>query len=121
MPNKYKRAVGSRTYRNYTDEILKTCLNDIINKKITQREAEKLYNIPRRTLNYKLKKHHGNHWGRPTIFSEDEEKCFTSHVILMCDYGFPVDKTDFRYIVKSYLDRLGKKVNTFKNNLPGLS
>jgi len=121
MPNKYKRAVGSRTYRNYTDEILKTCLNDIINKKITQREAEKLYNILRRTLNYKLKKQHGNHWGRPTIFSEEEEKCFTSHIILMSYYGFPVDKTDFRYIVKSYLDRLGKKVNTFKNNLPGLS
>jgi len=55
MPNKYKRAVGSRTYRNYTDEILKTCLNNIINKKITQREAGKLFNIPRRTFNYKLK------------------------------------------------------------------
>jgi len=39
----------------------------------------------------------------------------------MRDYGFPVDKTDFQYIVKSYLDRLGKKVNTLKNNLPGLS
>jgi len=96
-------------------------LNDIINKKITQREAEKLFNIPSRTLNCKFKKQHGNHWGCPTIFSEEEEKCFTSHIIFMSDYGFPVDKTDLRYIVKSYLDRLGKKLNTFKNNLPGLS
>jgi len=99
MPNICKRALGSRTYRNYTDEILKTCLNDIINKKITLREAEKLFNIPRRTLNYKLKKQHGNHWGRPTIFSEEEEKCFTSYIIFMSDYGFHVDNTDFRYIV----------------------
>lgn len=64
---------------------------------------------------------HDNYWGRPTIFSEDEEKSFTSHIIFMSNYGFPIDKTDLRYIVKSYLDRLGKKVNTFRNNLPGLS
>uniref|UniRef100_A0A2S2NRC0 HTH CENPB-type domain-containing protein n=1 Tax=Schizaphis graminum TaxID=13262 RepID=A0A2S2NRC0_SCHGA len=49
------------------------------------------------------------------------EKCFTSHIKFMSEYGFLVDKTDIRYIVKSYLDRLGKKVNTLKNNLPGLS
>lgn len=121
MPNVYKRIEGSRNYRNYTDETLNKCLNDIVNKIITQREAEKMYKIPRRTLNYMLKKMHCNNWGRPTILTENEEKCFTAHIIFMSDYGFPVDKTDFRYIVKSYLDRIGKKVNTFKNNLPGLS
>lgn len=121
MPNVYKRKVGSRNYRNYTDETLNKCLDDIMNKKITQREAEKLYNIPRRTINYKLKKQHDNNWGRPTIFTENEEKCFTEHIIYMSDYGFPVDKTDLRYIIKSYLDRQGRKINTFKNNLPGLS
>jgi len=40
----------------------------------------------------------------------------------MSNYGFPIDKTDLRHIiVKSFLDRIGRKVSVFQNNLPGLS
>lgn len=39
----------------------------------------------------------------------------------MSEFGFPLDKTDFRFIIKSYLGRVGRRIKIFKNNLPGLS
>ncbi|CAI6374178.1 unnamed protein product [Macrosiphum euphorbiae] len=121
MPNKYKKQLGSRTYRNYSDEQLEKCLNEVKNKIKTQREAARAYGISRRTINYKLKDLHNSKIGRPDIFSTNEEKSFVDHIIVMSNYGFPIDKTDLRHIVKSYLDRIGRKVSVFKNNLPGLS
>lgn len=88
---------------------------------MTQREAEKAYGISRRTINYNLKNLHKLKIGRPEIFSNDEEKSFVDHIIIMSNYGFPVDNADLRYIVKSYSDRIERKVKVFKNNLPGLS
>lgn len=121
MPNVHRRIIGSRQYQNYTEETLNKCLNDIKNKIRTQRNASKFYNIPRRTINYKLQEKHTNLVGRPNAFTIKEEKGFVDHIIKMSEFGFPVDKTDFRFIIKSYLDRVGRKIKIFQNNLPGLS
>lgn len=121
MPNQYKRQVGTRNYRNYSDETLEQCLNEIKNKTMTQREAELAYGVSRRAINYKLKNIHNLKVGHPEIFSNNEEKSFVDHIITMSNFGFPVDKSDLRYILKSYLDRIGRKVPVFCNNLPGLS
>lgn len=32
-----------------------------------------------------------------------------------------MNKTDLRQILKSYLDKIGRKIKVFKNNLPGLT
>jgi len=37
----------------------------------------------------------------------------------LVDWGFPMDKTDLRIFVKSYLDKEGRQVKQFKNNYPG--
>jgi len=108
MPNKYKKQLGSRKYKNYSDETLQKCLIEIKNKTITQREAERTYGISRRTINYKLKNLHNLKIGRPT-FADNEEESFVDHIIVMSNYGFPIDKTDLRHIVKSFLDRIGRK------------
>lgn len=121
MPKVHKRAVGSRHYHDYTEETLNKCLSDIKNKVMTQRDAAKAYNIPRRTINYKLKEKHTKSFGRPKAFSGEEEKSFVDHIIKMSEFGFPVNKTDLRHILKSYLDRIGRKIKVFKNNLPGLT
>ena len=84
---------------------------------MTQREAAKKYHIPRSTL--KNKGAHVNKIGGQVTFSKEEEASFTRHCTLMCDFGFPVDLLDLRFIVKSYLDRTGRKVMAFSNNLPG--
>ncbi|KAL5238438.1 hypothetical protein ACI65C_005848 [Semiaphis heraclei] len=118
MPNKYKKLLGSRKYKNYSDETLQKCLSEIKNKTITQREAERAYGISHRTINYKLKNLHNLKIGRPTVFADNEEKSFVDHIIVMSNYGFPIDKTDLGHIVKSFLDRLGREptmVTTLQN------
>lgn len=45
---------------------------------------------------------------------------FINHSVAMATYGFPVTTLDLRIIVKSYLDRIGRKVNRFTDNLPGI-
>ena len=50
---------------------------------MTQRNAAKAYNVPRRTINYKLKEKHTKSFGRPNAFSEVEEKSFVNHIIKM--------------------------------------
>lgn len=37
----------------------------------------------------------------------------------MAEWGFPLDRTDLRYVVKNYLDKLGRVVPSFNDNLPG--
>ncbi|KAJ8882588.1 hypothetical protein PR048_014399 [Dryococelus australis] len=37
----------------------------------------------------------------------------------MSDYGSSIDETYRCYVVHSYLDKLGRKVSTFKKNVPG--
>lgn len=68
-----------------------------------------------------MKEQHTKSFGRPNAFNEAEEKSFVDHIIKMSELGFPVNKTDLRHILKSYLDRIGRKIKVFKNNLPGLT
>lgn len=117
MPKVHKRTVRSRHYHNYTEETLNKCINDVM----TQIQAEQVYNIPRRTINYKLLGKHSKSFGHPNAFNEEEEKNVVDHIIKMSDFGFPVNKTNLRHILKSYLDRIGRKIKVFKNNLPGLT
>ena len=56
--------------------------------------------------------------GQTPVFTNEEELQFVGHIIAVSNYGFPVDTFDLRCIVKSYLDRCGKKEMRFKNNNP---
>ena len=64
-------------------------------------------------------KHAKKKFGGQTLLSEEEEVTFSKYCITMSSFGFPVDTWDLRCIVKSYLDRQGRVVKQFKNNLPG--
>ena len=74
------------------------------------------YKIPRGTLQNKLAKRHSKRPGHQTVLSDVEEKAVVEHLV---DWGFPMDKTDLRIFVKSYLDKEGRQVKQFKNNYPG--
>lgn len=65
---------------------------------MTQREAESAYGTLRRTINYKIKNLHKFKIGRPMTFSSKEEKSFVGHIIIMSNYGFPIDKSHLRHI-----------------------
>uniref|UniRef100_A0A1B0GJE9 HTH CENPB-type domain-containing protein n=1 Tax=Lutzomyia longipalpis TaxID=7200 RepID=A0A1B0GJE9_LUTLO len=44
---------------------------------------------------------------------------FVGYAVTMSTYGFPVTKFDLRCVAKMYLDRIGRSVHYFKNNIPG--
>lgn len=86
------------------------CLSEVQNKIITQRESKPAYGILRRTINYKIKNLHNLKIGHPMIFSSKKEKRIVDHLIIMSNYEFPIDKSGLKHIVKSFLDKIGKKV-----------
>lgn len=67
----------------------------------------------------KIKGRHGQKHGAPRVFTENEEKIFASHLITLSNFGFPVDTHDLRIAVKSYLERQGRNVSCFNDNVPG--
>ena len=116
----YKKKVGGRRYvidRNEEE------LNEIIEKvrdgQLTQRRASALYNIPRSTLNNRLKMVHSKKHGHPTVFSEAEEKSLVKFIQTVGDWGFPLTLLDLKFVIKNYLDRAGRHVKCFKTNFPG--
>lgn len=122
MPRTYKRKPGSRRYQDYSEVKLNYCLNAIMNKEITQREAEAIYNIPTRTIINKLKNKDNRNNKKPgyqQVLTKEEEAAFEKCVSGFCDFGFPLTTLDLRMIVHAYLKRLGKVVPRFKNNIPG--
>lgn len=118
MPSKYKRVIGGRNYLNYTQETLAQAVEDVRNRTLSQRKAAELYKVPVSTIKNKLKnKHAKSHGGQP-VFTKTEEEAFTAHICTLSHYGFPLDQADLRFLVKSYLDREGRTVGQFKDNLP---
>lgn len=118
MPRVYKRKVGSRKYADYTPEALEECLR-AVRDGMSSRMASETYKIPRRTIFYKLKGVHHNNPGYPPVFSNEEERRFVACIHSLSEFGFPVTELELRQIIKTYLNRQGRKIARFKHNVPG--
>nr|CAI5866988.1 unnamed protein product [Callosobruchus analis] len=73
MPRVYKRKVGSRNYRNYTNERLEEALKDIRQNKLSIRLASEKYGIHRNTLWLKSKGKHNKPHGQQKVFTDQEK------------------------------------------------
>ncbi|XP_065650607.1 uncharacterized protein LOC136078741 [Hydra vulgaris] len=104
----------ARKYKDYTNNDLSKCLEEVKCKKLTQKQAAAKYGISRRTICYKLKGKDNLKPGRPYFFSKFEEAAFVKCTIQLSDFGFPIGKEDLRHIMNNYLISLGKKVKEFK-------
>ncbi|XP_046384931.1 jerky protein homolog-like [Ischnura elegans] len=120
MPRTHKRPPGARAYGDYTQETLERCLEDIRSGRKTQRAAASFYGIGRSTIKNKLKGLHEKHPGKPTVFVPQEEESIAEHIKLLSEFGFPITEYHLRCIVKSYLDKSGRKVTEFAkcDNMP---
>ncbi|XP_063218661.1 uncharacterized protein LOC134528923 [Bacillus rossius redtenbacheri] len=119
MVRHYVRKRGSRQYKNYSEKNLEKALNEVRAKKISVRAAAEKYGIHRNTLSGKIHGKHPNASGGQTTFSSDEEGLFAKYIIAMSTYGFPLTAFDLQMTVKNYLDKCGRHVKKFKNNVPG--
>ncbi|XP_065671384.1 uncharacterized protein LOC136089338 [Hydra vulgaris] len=104
----------ARKYKDYTNNDLSKCLEEVKCKKLTQKQAAAKYGISRRTICYKLKGKHNLKPGKPYFFSKFEEAAFVKCTIQLSDFGFPIGKEDLHHIMNNYLISSGKKVKEFK-------
>lgn len=119
MPRKHQKAPGSRPYANWSEETLQTALAEIQTGTISYRDAQDKYNIPKSTLQRKIKNKHMKKVGRPTELDSEEEIKLVDGLIILADWGYPVSHLELRLLVKSYLDSLGMVNLRFQDNLPG--
>ncbi|CAI6357713.1 unnamed protein product [Macrosiphum euphorbiae] len=119
MPNRYKRQPGSRSYRNFSDETLQNAITELKNGNSSYRQVSAKYEIPISTLCRKYSKKNMKKWGGQISLTSDEEGAIVSTILYAGDWGYPFESVDVRLLVKSYLDRQGKKIKKFNKNLPG--
>ena len=50
MSSHYKKEVKARKYKDYTEDDLFKCLEDVKSKKLTQEQAAAKYGVSRRTI-----------------------------------------------------------------------
>lgn len=118
MPQKYKRKIGGRGYVRYTKETLSIALA-AVRKGICFAEASETYNIPVSTLWRKYHKKNPKKFGGQPILNYLEEQAIVDAITTAAEWGYPYEKEDIKCLVKSYLDRAGKTVKKFVNNMPG--
>lgn len=56
---------------------------------------------------------------RNYALSVADETLLCEHILTLSNKNFVFDRLGLRMFVKAYLDRLGKRVNRFKDNFPG--
>ena len=118
MPRTYKPKAGARRYRSYTSEHLEKAVSEVVGGKVSLRAASNLYHIPLGTLSHKINKKHGRAPGRPQVFLERVEKSIVEHMKTLSQWGFPFDILDLRILTRTYLEKQGRVVAQFANNLP---
>lgn len=120
MPRDYKKKLGSRAYKSYNEEMLNKALEDVVEGRRTIRAASEAHKIPYGTLYNKYKGKFMKRPGAQTIFSESEEIAILKAAAKCGDWGYPLTSLDLRFLAKAYLDKQGRTVKKFSNNLPGV-
>lgn len=119
MPRIYRRPVGARKYKDFSDEQLASAVKAVKDDGLSLRKAAEQYGISRCALTAAVKGK-PNKVGRPCILSPLEENQLVECVTLAGKWGFPLTSFDIRLIVKGFLDRSGRTEKRLKNNMPGI-
>lgn len=114
------RPKGPKSYKKSDPQNLKKAIEDFSAKKLTLRQVAEQYGISCSVIYRHAKK--GNlirSQGGQTCLSDYDENLLVQRLKVCSEWGYPVDTWMLRRIVKEFLDRTGKKMLTFKDNLPG--
>ena len=118
MPRTHKRTLGSRSYRNYTQEMLEDALKELREGHGFTAVSLK-YRIPLGTLFNKVKNLHNKKNGGQTLFSNSEEIGLVKLIQVCGEWGSPLDSFDVRLIAKKMLEKSGRRLNSFEGAAPG--
>lgn len=120
MVRTYKRKPNSNR-QNFTDEAITRALLDLDGGSDKIRTVSKRHGIPTATLWRRWKQHNPNAsvLGHPTALLQSEERALAANTAALGDYGMAFTTDELRLFVKHYLDKKGRHVACFKDNLPG--
>lgn len=119
MVRTYKRKLGARNYKNYSDEDLAKAVAEVRAGIISQAGAAKKYKINRTTILNRIHHRHEGLPGHPHVLTSQSEKLIADRICVLADWGFPCTKADIRIIVQMFINREGRIVKQWKDNLPG--
>ncbi|KAJ8732805.1 hypothetical protein PYW07_015404 [Mythimna separata] len=120
MPRIYKKKLGTREYRNYSEATVNEALSQVVDGKLSIRGASEQYNIPYGAIYNRYKGTHMRKPGAQTVISESEEKAILKSAAKCSDWGYPLTLLDLIFFAKAFLDKKGRVVTKFENNLPGV-
>jgi hypothetical protein len=118
MVRSYKRKLGARKYKNYSDSSLLESVADISNGMSYRKSSEK-HGIPFKSIQNKITQKHSLKHGGQTELTAEQESGLVAVILAASEWGYPLTKKDIRLLVKNYLDENKMTCKKFKNNLPG--
>ncbi|KAK9728674.1 CENP-B N-terminal DNA-binding domain [Popillia japonica] len=83
------------------------------------RQAAKKHNIAYTVLQRHLKNNDVKKQRGQTVLAEAEERSIAEKLVTCSEWGYPLDTFDLRLVIQQYLNRAGRVVSRFKDNLPG--
>ena len=96
-------------------------LKEVREGRMSQRQASKVYSVPRTTLIDKLcgRRPEICRTGPPPAITVEDEEMFSQHVKKIAEAGFIYTRKALLQEVKNYLDAENRIVKQFKDNMPG--
>ncbi|CAH0719076.1 unnamed protein product, partial [Brenthis ino] len=113
-----RRKVGSRNYKNYSNEMLDIAVDLVKQKIITSRQAENQFGTPRRTILNKAKDLHMKTVGGQKKLTDIEEENLVNVLVAVGEYGCPMTKLDLKMLVFNYLEK-NSRTDIFNGKMPG--
>ena len=108
----------ARPYKRFTEENMELAIHMVKTNAISERKIAQRMQLNQSTINRRKNGITTENVGRPTVFSDAEEKRFKSVLDLLARWRFGATVEDFQDMIKLYLDKLERKTR-FKNNRPG--
>jgi hypothetical protein len=103
---------------DYSQQRLDDAIQLVKEKTMTLGVASRHFEIPKTTIFDRMNsKKTKLELGWPTVLSEEEENIIVQRLLVLGMWGFPLTSLDVRFLVKSYLDDIGRtctRQNSFK-------
>ncbi|XP_037869003.1 uncharacterized protein LOC119628945 [Bombyx mori] len=118
MPRIYKADPRGKRYNKYDVSLISEAVEAYRSGNKSLKFIADKFKIDKSVLYRHATRTMKRHGGQ-TVLSEETEETIIKYINICADWGYPLDSLDLRFLVKYYLDKVGRTVLKFKNNLPG--